>query len=48
MILIDKLPVGVVSDGVRLLLKADAPIYVFKSHFSKHSLQNMKKNRLMF
>lgn len=36
-IVIDNPPVGVVSDGVHLLSVADAPIYVFKSHFSKRS-----------
>lgn len=36
-IIIDNPPVGVVSDGVQLLSKADIPIYIFKSHFSKRS-----------
>jgi capsular exopolysaccharide synthesis family protein len=36
-IVIDNPPVGVVSDGVKILSEADIPIYVFKSHFSKRS-----------
>jgi|TARA_R110000737_G_scaffold93859_3_gene127301 tyrosine-protein kinase Etk/Wzc len=36
-IVIDNPPVGVVSDGVKLLSESDIPIYVFKSHFSKRS-----------
>lgn len=36
-IVVDNPPVGVVSDGVQLLSKADIPIYIFKSHFSKRS-----------
>ena len=34
-ILIDNPPVGVVSDGVMILNKADCPIYVFRSNYSK-------------
>jgi len=36
-IVIDNPPVGVVSDGVQLLAKADIPIYVFKANYSKRS-----------
>ena len=34
-ILIDNPPVGVVSDGVIIMNKADCPIYVFRSNYSK-------------
>ncbi|MGB1102318.1 MAG: hypothetical protein ACPG21_01685 [Crocinitomicaceae bacterium] len=34
-VLIDNPPVGVVSDGVMILNKADCPIYVFRSNYSK-------------
>jgi capsular exopolysaccharide synthesis family protein len=34
-IVIDNPPVGLVSDGIRILSEADIPIYVFKSHYSK-------------
>jgi tyrosine-protein kinase Etk/Wzc len=36
-IVFDNPPVGLVSDGVKLLSEADVPIYVFKSQFSKRS-----------
>lgn len=36
-IVFDNPPVGVVSDGVKMLSEADVPIYVFKSHFSKRN-----------
>ncbi len=36
-IVIDNPPIGIVSDGVKLLSESDIPIYVFKSHFSKRS-----------
>lgn len=35
LILIDNPPVGVVSDGVIIMNKADCPIYVFRSNYSK-------------
>ncbi|NOQ74002.1 MAG: polysaccharide biosynthesis tyrosine autokinase [Crocinitomix sp.] len=35
LILIDNPPVGVVSDGVLIMNKADCPIYVFRSNYSK-------------
>ena len=34
-IIIDNPPIGLVSDGVRILSEADIPIYIFKSHYSK-------------
>ncbi|MFT5581098.1 MAG: tyrosine-protein kinase Etk/Wzc, partial [Psychromonas sp.] len=36
-IIFDNPPIGIVSDGVSVMTKADVPIYVFKSHFSKRS-----------
>lgn len=36
-IVIDNPPVGLVSDGVKILTDADIPIYVFKSHYSKRN-----------
>lgn len=36
-IVIDNPPVGLVSDGVKLLTDADIPIYVFKSHYSQRN-----------
>lgn len=35
LILIDNPPVGIVSDGILILNKADCPIYVFRSNYSK-------------
>lgn len=35
LVLIDNPPVGVVSDGVIIMNKADCPIYVFRSNYSK-------------
>jgi len=34
-IIIDNPPIGLVSDGIKILTDADIPIYVFKSHYSK-------------
>lgn len=34
-ILYDTPPVGIVSDGIRLLTKVDIPIYVFRANYSK-------------
>lgn len=36
-IVFDNPPVGLVSDGVELLRKADVPIYVFRSNYSKRN-----------
>lgn len=36
-IVFDNPPVGLVSDGVQLLRKADVPIYVFRSNYSKRN-----------
>jgi len=35
LILIDNPPVGIVSDGILIMNKADCPIYVFRSNYSK-------------
>ena len=37
LILIDNPPVGVVSDGILIMKKADCPIYVFRSNYSKRA-----------
>ena len=34
-IIMDNPPIGLVSDGIKILTEADIPIYVFKSHYSK-------------
>lgn len=36
-VVFDNPPVGLVSDGVQLLRKADVPIYVFRSNYSKRN-----------
>ncbi|RYM35694.1 polysaccharide biosynthesis tyrosine autokinase [Brumimicrobium glaciale] len=36
-IIFDNPPIGLVSDGVRLLTKVDVPIYVFRSNYSKRN-----------
>ncbi len=36
-IIIDNPPIGLVSDGVKILTDADIPIYVFKSQYSKRN-----------
>lgn len=36
-IIIDNPPIGLISDGVRVLTNADIPIYVFKSQYSKRN-----------
>ncbi|WP_107038457.1 exopolysaccharide transport family protein [Brumimicrobium mesophilum] len=36
-IVFDNPPVGLVSDGVQMLRKADVPIYVFRSNYSKRN-----------
>lgn len=35
MVIFDNPPVGIVSDGIQVLRKADVPIYVFRSNYSK-------------
>ncbi len=35
LILIDNPPVGIVSDGITIMSKADCPIYIFRSNYSK-------------
>lgn len=42
-IVIDNPPIGLVSDGVKLLTDADIPIYVFKSHYSQRNFANRVK-----
>ena len=39
-VLIDNPPVGIVSDGINLLSKADIPIYIFKANYSKRIFAN--------
>ena len=34
-IMIDNPPVGIVSDGIKMLAEADIPLYVFKANYSK-------------
>jgi len=36
-VIIDNPPVGLVTDGVQILAKADVPIYIFKAHYSKRN-----------
>ncbi|MEY3437784.1 MAG: hypothetical protein RL265_369 [Bacteroidota bacterium] len=36
-IILDNPPIGLVSDGIKVLTDADIPIYVFKSHYSKRN-----------
>lgn len=44
LIIIDNPPVGLVTDGIRVLKLADYPIYVFRENFSKRNfVQNVKK-----
>jgi capsular exopolysaccharide synthesis family protein len=43
-IIIDTPPVGLVTDGVHILQRADYPIYVFRSDYSKkHFIQNLDR-----
>jgi len=43
-IVIDNPPVGLVTDGIRIIKMADYPIYVFRENFSKRNfVQNVKK-----
>ncbi|MEJ6685941.1 MAG: polysaccharide biosynthesis tyrosine autokinase [Crocinitomicaceae bacterium] len=39
-ILIDNPPVGIVSDGIKMLSEADIPLYVFKANYSKRVFVN--------
>lgn len=39
-VIIDNPPVGIVSDGVAVLKKADCPIYVFRANYSKRIFAN--------
>lgn len=36
-VIIDNPPIGLVSDGVKILTDSDIPIYIFKSHYSKRN-----------
>ncbi|MEX1188896.1 MAG: polysaccharide biosynthesis tyrosine autokinase [Bacteroidia bacterium] len=43
-IVIDNPPVGIVTDGIRIIKLADYPVYVFRENFSKRNfVQNVKK-----
>lgn len=43
-IIIDNPPVGMVTDGISIIQKADYPIYVFRSDYSKkHYVQNVDR-----
>ena len=43
-IIIDNPPVGLVTDGIPVLQKADYPIYIFKANYSrKNFVQNVEK-----
>lgn len=43
-IVIDNPPVGLVTDGIRIIKMADYPVYVFRENFSKRNfVQNVKK-----
>jgi len=45
-VVIDNAPVGLVTDGIETLRKADYPIYVFRAEYSdKHFIQNMVRLR---
>jgi capsular exopolysaccharide synthesis family protein len=44
LIVIDNPPVGLVTDGIRIIKLADYPVYVFRENFSKRNfVQNVKK-----
>jgi tyrosine-protein kinase Etk/Wzc len=44
MIIIDNPPVGLVTDGIDLMRKADYPIYIFRAEYSKRSfIQNVDR-----
>ena len=38
--MIDNPPVGLVTDGIKCIQKADYPIYIFRSDYSKKSFVN--------
>ena len=43
-IIVDNPPVGLVTDGIPVLQKADYPIYIFKANYSrKNFVQNVEK-----
>jgi capsular exopolysaccharide synthesis family protein len=43
-VVIDNPPVGIVTDGIRVIKLADYPVYVFRENFSKRNfVQNVKK-----
>ena len=43
-IVIDNPPVGIVTDGIRVIKLVDYPVYVFRENFSKRNfVQNVKK-----
>jgi tyrosine-protein kinase Etk/Wzc len=42
-VVIDNPPIGLVTDGVKTLVNADVPIYIFKSHYSKRIFANRVK-----
>ncbi len=41
MIIFDNPPIGLVSDGVKILAEADIPVYVFKSHYSRRNFTQL-------
>ena len=43
-IIIDNPPVGLVTDGIPVLQKADYPIYIFKANYSRKTLFKMWRN----
>ncbi|MDA0882641.1 MAG: hypothetical protein O2984_04965, partial [Bacteroidetes bacterium] len=44
MVVIDTPPVGLVTDGVTLIQKADYPLYIFRADYSKkHFVQNVDR-----
>jgi capsular exopolysaccharide synthesis family protein len=44
LIVIDNPPVGLVTDGIKIIKMADYPVYVFRENFSKRNfVQNVKK-----
>lgn len=42
-IIIDNPPIGLVSDGVRILTESDIPIYLFKANYSKRNFAHRVK-----
>jgi len=44
LIVIDNPPIGLVTDGIKIIKMADYPVYVFRENFSKRNfVQNVKK-----